>query len=550
MRALPVLLSLALLLPGSALAGRFAVGVDGEASLEEVAAQVEAWTGARATVDEGLRAVFVSAPSAAGLEDLVGVEYVESLTGQTRRLAFTPNDPLYSRQWHLPAVRAFDSWLQLPTLVSTRVAVIDSGIDGKHPEFRGRVAAAQSFVGGSPWEDTQGHGTFVAGEIAAATGNAQGIAGLAFPAQLVIAKVTRGGSNIPVEAEAKAIRWAVDRGARVINLSLAGVRDPDDRRRDSYSKLEAAAVAYAHRNGALVVAAVGNGDQMPQMPWSFAGWPAALPHVVGVSALARDGDVPNFSNRDPFYNDIAAPGGDIFSTLPRNVTETRPGCVNQGYSDCGPLEYRRAEGTSFAAPLVSAAAALILSTKPGLKPDQVSALLTRTAFDVTPATGCSRCRQERDQFTGWGRLNVAESLSYAPFGAPPADRYETNDDAGANAPRLYGNRKQITATIDFWDDQIDVYSVRLEKGEKISATLRGPGGHDSNLLLWKPGTTEVEDPAMQKRRAAQSLKPGSLESIRSYRAPVAGWYFLEVKISSPGSGTYVLGFTKRKSAKR
>ena len=89
----------------------------------------------------------------------------------------------------------------------------------------GRIAAPQSFVGGGI-TDRQGHGTFVAGLIAAAADNGEGIAGIAFPAQLLIAKVVRSDGTISPEAEAKAIRWAADNGARVINLSLGGLRDP------------------------------------------------------------------------------------------------------------------------------------------------------------------------------------------------------------------------------------------------------------------------------------------------------------------------------------
>src|SRR5437016_2361133 len=163
------------------------------------------------------------------------------------------------------------------------------------------------------------------------------------------------------------------RGARVINLSLGGLRDPRDPDRDTYSPLEAAAVDYAVARGAVVVASVGNSDQAPQTPWPFASYPAALPHVLGVSALARDGSVPLFSDRDQIFNDIAAPGQDIFSTLPRALTKTvNATCVDQGYSDCGPDEFRHAEGTSFAAPQVAAAAALLLAQDPRLTSDQVT----------------------------------------------------------------------------------------------------------------------------------------------------------------------------------
>src|ERR671930_610657 len=350
-----------------------------------------------------------------------------------RDTGFVPNDPLAPRQWYLSQDHAFDFWPSpLPPLAPVRVAVIDSGIDGGHPDLAARVVAAKSFVGGNPLTDEEGHGTFVAGEIAAVTDNGLGIAGIAFPAKLVVAKVVRS-DEIPLGAETAAIRWAVNQGARVINLSLGGLRDPRDPLRDSFSPSEASAIDYAVTHGAVVVAAVGNGDQAPRTPWPYASYPAALPRVIGVSAFARDGSVPAFSNRDAVFNDLTAPGQDILSTLPRRLTAARPGCVDQGYSDCGSDDYVHASGTSFSAPQVSAAAALLVALQPTLKADQVSAILERTADDANASNGCRRCPLLRDLLTGWGRLNIANAVAALGGPWPPADRYETNDDAGAHA---------------------------------------------------------------------------------------------------------------------
>jgi hypothetical protein len=536
----------ALTLAGPAEAGRFAVGVEGDTPLKQVAEQLARVTG---RVPErhldALRALVVEAPNAATLQRLAGVSYVESLD-TPRRLAFVPNDPLVPRQWHLEHVRAFDFWPELPTLAGVRVAVIDSGIDGTHPDLQGRIAAARTFVGGSALTDQQGHGTFVAGLIAAQVDNEEGIAGIGFPAQLVVAKVVRPSRSVSLEAEVSAIRWAVDQGARVLNLSLGGLRDPRRPDRDTYSALEAAAIRYAYTRGAVVVAAVGNADQAPSSPWPYASYPAALPHVVGVSALARDGSVPAFSNRDPIYNDIAAPGQDIVSTFPRQLTSARPTCEEQGYSPCGPEEYRRAEGTSFAAPQVSATAALLFATRPTLQPDQVASLLERSSVDANASTGCRRCPLQRDSFSGWGRLDVAKSLGTLFGPLPVADRFETNDDAGALATPLRVRKASFTATLDFWDDPTDVYKTFVRRGQRLTVTVAGPRGTDTNLVLWKPGTKHVEGfaPSVQRRRAAQSARPGPRERL-SYRAPVAGWYYVQVRISSRDAGAYRLAFTKR-----
>ena len=460
--------------------------------------------------------------------------------------SFIPNDPLAPRQWYLTADHAFDVWPAPPALSPVLVAVVDSGIDGRHPEFAGRIAVARSFVGGSPLTDEQGHGTFVAGEIAAATGNGIGIAGIALSAKLIIAKVVRGDRAIPLHSEAAAIRWAVAEGARVINLSLGGLRDPTNSARDTYSPLEARAVAYAVSHGVLVVAAVGNGDQAPHSPWPYASYPAALPHVLGVSAYAADGSIPPFSNRDAVFDDVVAPGQDMLSTLPRRLTAERPSCPDQGYSDCGPDAFDHASGTSFSTPQVSAAAALLLASDPTLRPDQLSALLERTADDANTTNGCRSCALLRDSLTGWGRLDVANALGALAGPLPPADRYETNDDAGSQAVTVWGQTIRLAATIDYWDDPVDVYRVRAKARQRLTLTLRGPGRATTGLSLWKPGTRTIvgSGQAALRGRIAAASGPGALKTI-SYRARIGGWYFVEAKLVSPGFGPYTLSIVKR-----
>jgi subtilisin family serine protease len=158
------------------------------------------------------------------LADIRGVRYVEHLV--SRRLALTPTDPFVGRQWYLTQSRFYESWLTYPAFESVPVAVIDSGVDGSHPELAGRILEARSFVGGSARVDRLGHGTFVSGLIAAEVDNGIGIAGLAPSAQLLVAKVVTSARSIPIVAEARAIRWAVERGARVINMSLGDCATP------------------------------------------------------------------------------------------------------------------------------------------------------------------------------------------------------------------------------------------------------------------------------------------------------------------------------------
>ena len=114
--------------------------------------------------------------------------------------------------------------------------MIDSGVDASHPDLAGRILDAESFVGGNRQARTRsGTEPSSRGSSAPGVDNGVGIAGLAPSAQLLVAKVVTKSRAIPVEAEAKAIRWAVDNGARVINMSLGGIRDPLDPERDTYS---------------------------------------------------------------------------------------------------------------------------------------------------------------------------------------------------------------------------------------------------------------------------------------------------------------------------
>jgi subtilisin family serine protease len=523
-------------------AARYAVGLERGANANAVALAVERRAGSRPERLAPIPALVVDAPSRASLAGIPGVRYVEPLV--ERHLALTPSDPLVSKQWYLTQSRFYEPWVTLPALEPVPVAVIDSGVDASHPELSGRILAAKSFVGGPAGTDTLGHGTFVSGLIAAGVGNGIGIAGLAPSAELLVAKVVTKSRTISIEAEARAIRWAVENGARVINMSLGGIRDPLDPNGDSFSRLEADAVAYAVSNGVVVVAAVGNGDQAPTTPWRYASYPAALPHVLGVSAVAQDGAVPKFSNRDPIYNDIAAPGLQILSILPRPLTARFPACAEQGYSSCGPDEYREAQGTSFATPQVSAAAAVLLSLRPSLRAEQVTAILRSAAVDSTPATGCAACAVGRDPLTGWGRLDVASAMEALEAPLPLRDRYEANDDAGPRSYELFGVTRRIDATVDFWDDQDDVYAIHLKRGQPVYVGLKGPEeGFDLSMALWLPDTRSIEDLASVRSRVRVSARVGARQYF-SYRAPEAGRYFVQVRMSSPGLVRYRLTVVK------
>jgi subtilisin family serine protease len=536
-----VLAGASLAAPVYADAARVAVGLHPGVDREAVSAAIEQRTGSKPESLAPIPALIVDLPAGRSLRGIRGIRYVEPLVH--RRLALTPTDPLVSKQWYLTQSRFYESWLTLPAFEPIPVAVIDSGVDTGHPELARKVLGAKSFVGGSARQDSLGHGTFVAGLIAAGVDNGIGIAGLAPSAELLVAKVVTRSRAIPVEAEAKAIRWAVENGARVINMSLGGVRDPLDPSRDTYSRLEADAVAYAVSNGAVVVAAVGNGPE-GAASGKYASYPAALPHVLGVSATNDTGGVPDFSNRDRIFNDMAAPGLQIISILPRTLTARFPACAEQGYSSCGPEEYREAQGTSFAAPQVSAAAAVLLSLRPTLRSEQVTEILQRTTVDLSAATGCDVCAVGRDPHSGWGRLDVAAAIAALTKRLPLRDYYEANDDAGTRAFRVSGSNRRLKATVDFWDDQDDVYAIRLAKNQPVYVGLTGADtSADLSLAFWLPQVSSIESVSSLRFRARASTRTGSRQYL-SYRARTAGTYFVQVRMSSPGVTRYRLAIIK------
>lgn len=284
--------------------------------------------------------------------------------------------------WQLEAT---DAAGVVPSAPSVTVAVIDTGADVDSPAFAGRRIAAFNVHGTSTTAgDANGHGTFVA-SLASAWG-----------APLLVVAAADASGSISAQNEARAIRYAVDHGARVINLSIAGT---------TTSQVERAAVRYAVSHGALLVAAAGN-DYLRGNPVEY---PAALLQPVGsngrggaglvVAASQRDGSRAEFSNIGSWIS-LAAPGKDVFAALSRNApASSYPRMPLVGAT--APVGF--ASGTSFAAPQVAAAAALVWGADPALSREQVAQVLEETSSGHgtwTPALG-------------YGVIDVAAALARA-----------------------------------------------------------------------------------------------------------------------------------------
>ncbi|MEU4241235.1 S8 family serine peptidase [Actinoplanes sp. NPDC026619] len=284
-------------------------------------------------------------------------------------------DPLRSYQWDLDTIRAPQAW-ERSTGAGAIVAVLDSGVNVGHPDLAAQVLPGADMTTGTegPAHDVFGHGTHVAGTIAAATGNGTGIAGIAPDVKILPVQVLNDNGSGQMSVAAQGVVWATDHGADVINLSISGA---------SSEQSMTAAIAYARSRGTVVVASAGN-DRQKGNPASY---PAAEPGVIAVAATDQSDNVASFSTAGG-YVDIAAPGNAILSTY----------IQGSGYA--------RMNGTSMAAPHVAAAAALLRSADPALTPDQIEQTLESSAVDLGAAG--------RDDDYGYGRLDIATALAALP----------------------------------------------------------------------------------------------------------------------------------------
>ncbi len=288
-------------------------------------------------------------------------------------------DPLLMRQWGHGAVRAAQA-RQLAGFDDASdivVAVADSGIDENHPDLSGAIADYKSFVKGEKRRDLVGHGTHIAGVIAAQMNNGVGVAGLC-AAKLLVLKVLPSEVAWDAAAYYRALAHCIGR-ARVLNISF-GDEEVDPGEKD--------VIADVLDAGIIVVAAMGNEFEHGN-PVEF---PAALDGVCAVGATDHADRRGHFSCTGKHIA-LSAPGVAIVSTTPTYE-------IPRGESD-----YDAFDGTSVAAPHVSAAAALILAKDPGLTPAEVIDKLQRSADKVPDMK-----KKRPDSSFGWGRLNIEAAV--------------------------------------------------------------------------------------------------------------------------------------------
>jgi len=273
-------------------------------------------------------------------------------------VALTPDDPYFSQQY-LDFIRAPEAWDIVTGNPSIIVAVVDTGVDYNHPDLAGNMWTAPDGSHGwnflsnnnNPMDDftPDGHGTDVAGVIAALLNNGVGISGIA-QVKIMAVKVCDGQGTCSNDDVASGIQWAVDHGANIINLSIGGTADP----------LLYAGVKYAADRGVLLVASAGNCNHGPIM------YPAAYDEVIAVTGINV--------NVDRTISDVSCVGPQAELTAPV-VAETT--YTNNNYGIRG--------GTSFSAPYVVGVAALVKSHTPGLTASQIRSIMDTTAADLGPS---------------------------------------------------------------------------------------------------------------------------------------------------------------------
>lgn len=418
-------------------------------------------------------------------------------------------DPLVSSEWWRAAVGVTTL---TPPGPGKPVTIVDSGVNVSHPEFLGR-AGLVTLNAQEPAPLGGVHGTAVASLVGAAM-NGVGIVGI-YPESLLQSWDAAQGEGVRLLTSdiVAGVLAAAANGPGVINLSLGG------------SGADVAiqqAIATAVSKGMLVVAAAGN-DGESGSPLTY---PASFAHVLTVGATDESNKATSFSSRSRFV-DLAAPGLDIVvaSTLDQS--------------------WNSEAGTSFAAPLVSGAAAWVWTTRPTLDASQLFEVMRRSAHDID--------QPGRDDATGYGLLDVPAALAYA---APVRDPLEPNDDVDYVKPGgLYDNglaalttatrrSASLVGRLAAAEDPRDVYRVFVPARGRITVTTNTATTVD--LALWDSTASTVTVSPPGKARLARGTTNGTRETVTYANTGAARTAYLAVTLGKgTGDATYRVSVTGR-----
>ncbi|MCM3628070.1 S8 family serine peptidase [Paenibacillus glycanilyticus] len=356
---------------------------------------------------------------AARLHSEPGVEYVHPneqvhILASASADSYAADDPELAKQSYLKQIGALEAWKTVRKQTDLTIAIVDTGVDLDHPDLKRNLVPGTNLVQpNKPPDDDNGHGTSVAGVIAAAGNNGIGVSGILWEAKLMPIKALDSQGDGTERDLGEAILYAVRNGARIVVLSVGLNR---------YSPYMLDIVNYAESKGVLLIAAAGN-DGLMQGNKAAVKYPAAYPTVLGVGGAKTDNTPDSRSN----------PGPEVDLAASWHVYTTAMGG-----------RYKQEEGTSMAAPQVAAAAALVWARYPALKPYQVRELLRQTAKDIGPAGF--------DNKSGYGLLQVNKAVTMT----AKSDRFEPNGNRASARPLPAG--KQVTAMLSGGGD-LDWYTI-------------------------------------------------------------------------------------------
>lgn len=271
------------------------------------------------------------------------VEYAE--IDSIAKKSQAPNDSYYSSQWGLPKINAEGGWDITQGSDIAPVAILDTGINDSNPDLSGKVIKRANFTTDLD-ADGDGHGTHVAGIVAAGTNNSLGVASLGYNSKLISVKVLDDNGSGYYSWIANGVIWAADNGAKVINLSLGGSADSQTLRN---------AIDYAWGKGVVVVAAAGNNNNTTPH------YPAYYTNSIAVAATDSNDNKASFSTYGSWV-DLAAPGVSILSTYENG--------------------YAYMSGTSMATPFVSALSSLVFSSNPSFSNSDVRSKIESSAEKI------------------------------------------------------------------------------------------------------------------------------------------------------------------------
>ncbi len=389
------------------------------------------------------------------IEDLEKRSDVESVEpDHLVRLSYTPNDPdVAAKQYHHQNIETKKAWDKSKGASDVVVAIIDDGIDMRHPDLKNQVIYPFDTVKETAASLPIGeHGTHVAGIIGSTMDNNIGGAGIAPNTKIMPINVFDGSLAYTSDI-IQAIYYAVEKGADIINLSLGSY---------VYNASFNDAIQFAHKSGVVIVAAAGNEGV------STAYYPASYPNVISVGSTTSKEVKSSFSNYGE-YLDIVAPGSSVYSTLPNNG-------------------YGMMSGTSMASPIVAGVAALVMAAEPALSNVEIENRLFTTADDLGNIG--------KDPSYGNGRVNARKALKIdflpAPYVLAVYD-YSTSvsGTTEANAAIVIKNGfSEIASGIANAEGKFKIGIPQQSAGQKLFITSTNTIGTVSNAaeLIVKDGT--------------------------------------------------------------